>query len=627
MVHEYMDIPLTEEEIGKMTEEELLCEDMICAILDEPDKPTQYRLYCALIERAETFGAAFKKKVDGLYKVYKKDMKEKKKERSARNNDFDRYTDFGDKYAPMKCGSWRADMSGVYNPDALPKDRVACYHPILPIQIITNVDEGNKKVRIAFCLNGRWDDRIVPKSIIADKSKIIRLSDEGVLVTSETAKNLVNYLAEVERLNLESIPEVQATSKMGWRDDGFMPFNSSLDFDKDGRFDKLFSTIGKAGSREKYMDFVKKVRSSGRVEPRLVMAASLASVLVKPCGLLPFWVNIWGRSGGGKSVCGMLAASIWADPEIGKYISKFDSTITAFEAKASFLNHLPFVIDDTAEIKRKLKDDFSQLIYQLASGEGRDRSNTKLGLAHKTTWGNVIICSGETPLINDGLQGGAINRVLEYEVDDGDIFEDGQAAATLLRSNYGFLGKEFVEVLEQITLSKVCELQQECFDLIKHFNFEDKQLRSLSAILAADKIATEYIFKDNKALRLDEVMKVLADKATFSENERCYEYIISECMVNENKFMTTGEHTGEYWGFIYHPDSSNLCDEYYAILPSVYQRICEQGKFSSKAFSSWATKKGLMISGDGKNHSKKLTSPLSKGQSRYYVIKTSRPEE
>ena len=110
MVHEYMDIPLTEEEIGKMTEEELLCEDMICAILDEPDKPTQYRLYCALIERAETFGAAFKKKVDGLYKVYKKDMKEKKKERSARNNDFDRYTDYGALYFADSCGSERATV-------------------------------------------------------------------------------------------------------------------------------------------------------------------------------------------------------------------------------------------------------------------------------------------------------------------------------------------------------------------------------------------------------------------------------------------------------------------------------------------------------------------------------------
>ena len=425
----------------------------------------------------------------------------------------------------------------------------------------------------------------------------------------------------MERLNIDTIPEVRATAKMGWTEDGFMPYTSELAFDKDGRFDSLFDTVSSKGSREKWIKFVKQIRSFGRVEPRLVMAASLASVLIKPCGLLPFWVDIWGKTGGGKSICGMFAASVWADPEIGKYISKFDSTISAFEARAGFLNHLPFVIDDTAEIRRRMKDDFSQLIYQLASGEGRERSNTKLGLAHKTTWSNVIICSGESPVITDNLQGGAVNRVIEYEVDDGDIFPDGQYAATLLRSNYGFIGSEFVKLIDEIGFEKVLEIQRECFSSIKNEKYEDKQLLSISAILTADMIATQFIFKDDKALTFAELEKALTDKKSLSENERCYEYILGEVAANDKKFTPNdfGDYVGECWGRTVMEDRGKT--ECVAILANVFRRMCESGGYSERAFTSWALKKGLLYPDASGRASKGVRLKEFDGAKRCYVLK------
>ena len=585
--------------IEAMTARELYSEEVICEVMDEPDEQNRRRLYYALLDRAAEFGARTVKRVEEMYRLAEKDMKAKEKERDrAAAGPQGNYTGFGDKYPPMKCGRWQADMNGVYNPDALPSDRMACPHPILPAEVITNVEDGTQKIRLAFCRGGRWKEQTVPKTVIANRSRIPELAGIGVAVTSETAKSLVKYLAEVEQLNLESIPEVRATARMGWCEDGFMPFSSELSFDKDGRFDGLYATIQSSGSREKWMDFVRSIRASGRAEPRIAMAASLASVLIKPCGLLPFWVDLWGKSGGGKSICGMLAASIWADPEIGKYISKFDSTIPAFEARAGFLNNLPFVIDDTAEIRRRLKDDFSQLIYQLASGEGRDRSNTRLGLAHKTTWANVIICSGESPIITDQLQGGAINRVLEYETDEGDIFPDGQAAASLLRANYGFMGREYIEVLENIGLDRVVNMQQECFNLIKKSNYEDKQLRSLSALLTADRIAEEYIFKDGRTLAWEEAEKLLADKSAVSENERCYEYLLNECSINFNRFTANnyGEFTGEVWGrFISNPENGK---EYVAIAANTVRKLCVSGGFALKPFISWADRRGLLWKGN-----------------------------
>ena len=612
-------------DFSKLTGKELYSDDVISSIMDEEDPLLREQLGFDLLDRAAEFGDRIEKRVEKMLKIAEKDRATREKERKkASPKSFERYTDFGERYPAMKCGSWVADMSGVYNPDVIPDNRLACPHPILPAEIITNVEDGTQKVRIAFNRSGRWNEQIIPKSIIANRSKIPELANLGVAVTSETAKSLVKYLAEVEQLNLDVIPEVRATAKMGWCEDGFMPYSSELAFDKDGRFDTLFATIIQNGSRDKWMKFVLDIRASGRVEPRLVMAASLASILIKPCGLLPFWVDIWGRTGGGKSVCGMLAASVWADPEIGKYISKFDSTISAFEARAGFLNHLPFVIDDTAEIRKRMKDDFSQLIYQLASGEGRERSNTKLGLAHKTTWNNIIICSGESPVITDQLQGGAINRVLEYEIDDGDIFEDGQAAAALLKSNYGFAGRLFVQSVLNIGLDKVAEMQQQTFKAIKNDEYEDKQLRSLSALLVADRIATDTLFKDGRYLQFADIERCLTNKNTLSENERCYEYILGECAVNENKFVPTGrdgDYLGEVWGKYYKDPTGT---ERIAIITNVFRRICLNGGFSSKAFLSWAEKKGILLT-DGRGCPSKTVSLCNEKKQKCYVLAV--PEE
>lgn len=609
-----------------LTAKELYGEDIICRIMDEPDPLIREQLGFDLIDRAAEFGSEIKKRVERMLKIAERDMAARADERkkSERQKAFERTTEFGDKYSEMRCGNWIANMDGIYNPDAMPDNRVACPHPILPAEIITNVEDGMQKVRLAFYRQGRWHEQIVSKAVIAQRSKIPELAVCGIAVTSETAKSLVKYLAEVEQLNIETIPEVRATAKMGWCEDGFMPYTSALAFDKDGRFDTVFDTITSTGSRKKYMDFILSVRASGRVEPRLAMAASLASVLVKPCGLLPFWVDIWGRTGGGKSVCGMVAASVWADPEIGKFISNFDDTISAFEAKAGFFNNLPFIIDDTARVRRNFKDDFSQLIYQLASGEGRGRSNTKLGLAPKNTWANTIICSGETPIITDQLQGGAVNRVLEYETDDGDIFPDGQAAATLLRNNYGFLGREFVGVISKLGTEKVAEFQRDCFKAIRNDEYEDKQLRSLSAIIAADLIATEYIFKDGKALSFEKLKKALTDKHTLSENERCYAYIVSECDINDAKFvgMNFDEYRGEVWGK--YDTDKNTGRQYMAIHTNVFKRICADGGFNAKAFISWALKKGILL-GDSSGNPTKIINFGACSRSRCYVLL--RPDE
>ncbi len=609
-------------DFASLTQGELYSDDVINYIFDEEDPVSREQMKFALLDRAAEFGPRIEKRVESLLKIAESDYKKRMK-KSNTTDTFNRMTDFGDEITPMQCGGWIADMTGIYNPNAPAIDRTVCCHPIYIDEIITNIEEGTQKVKLAYNRGRGWRYHTVSKNVIANKSKITELSVVDIHVNSENAKGLVKYLSDIENLNRDDIPEVRATAKMGWCEDGFMPYNSELAFDRDGRFDRLFDSITTEGSRKKWFEHVLAIRAQKRTEPRAVMAASFASVILKPCGLLPFWFNLWGTTGGGKSVCGMLAASIWADPEIGgQYISQAEGTVVSFEQKAGFLNHLPFVMDDTAKVREKLKDNFSELIYRLAAGEGKSRSNTMLGIAPKAQWKNVIICSGETPLITDRMQGGAINRLLEYPMDEGEIFEDGKTTAALLCDNYGFAGKELVDILSNMGFEKVSELQDKIYrelQLKYSDKYENKQLLSLSALLTADRIATDELFKDGIYLSSEELEKCLTDKKSMSENERCYDFIINECNINANKLIPNGfgEYQGEIWGkYITNDENKKV---YVAITCNVLNKLCASGGFSAKAFIQWADRKGLLWKGNNGTPSRQV-SIVKELKPKCYVI-------
>lgn len=85
------------------------------------------------------------------------------------------------------------------------------------------------------------------------------------------------------------------------------------------------------------------------MEIKFLLAASFASVLVKVLGGLPFFVDLWGETEGGKTVTLMVAASVWANPDESRFIGDFKTTDVALEAKADVLNNLPMILDDTSK--------------------------------------------------------------------------------------------------------------------------------------------------------------------------------------------------------------------------------------------------------------------------------------
>ena len=86
----------------------------------------------------------------------------------------------------MQCKSWQASDEGIYlyNPNSGILDIVACYHPILPVERMKNLETGEERIKLAYKRNRRWNEIIVPKTMVTSANKIVALSGRGISVTS-----------------------------------------------------------------------------------------------------------------------------------------------------------------------------------------------------------------------------------------------------------------------------------------------------------------------------------------------------------------------------------------------------------------------------------------------------------
>lgn len=587
-----------------MDKSEILSIKTIESIMDEDDLLAREVMIQEATDRAEQLKCLtkFKTLINAAKKEEKRLIELAKRDVRAGAKTSNNVTDFTGCDESYDCGAWVANDNGVRTYTVM-GERLACYHPIIPVARMINIQTGKEKVKLKFKKGAMWKDIVIDKSIIASSSKIVALADYGVSVTSENSKALVSYLSDVENLNVEEIEVRNSTSKLGWIKDDFVPYDVNVYFDNESNFKMLYESIRKEGKREKWYDLVRGIRATSRLEPKIYMASAFASVLIEPLNALPFIVNLWGDTGKGKTVALMLAASIYAFPGNNEYVTDPKSTITALETRTNFLNNFPVLIDDMSQIKNRFDDDFSTLVYFLCSGKGKERSNVNLGINATNSWKNVFLTNNEHSLVTETMQGGAVNRIIDVEMEEGYIFDNGNHVVEVIKKNYGYAGEEFIELVKDIGFDEISKIQkdfqQRIQDRAKEIGVEkeEKQVLPMSIILTADKLATENLFNDGQYLDFETCFNLLKDKDAVSENQRAYEYMISEIGINKNNFIIQGSSRDDYrqiWGV--------LENGYAILLKNIFDKICKEANCSSRTFLSWARKKDLIRVGkDRKN--------------------------
>ncbi len=530
-----------------------------------------------------------------VWNAYFKEQEKKNKKT------LDNVTDFEDQDEELFSGEWICNDYGVFTRDRSGFEITACPHPILPVRRLINIDTGTEKMEIKFKRKGKkqWKKIIADKTVISSANKIVSLSEFGVSVTSENAKPLVRYLCDIEILNDDKIPEINSVERLGWIEDyGFSPYVDNIVFDGSVNFKHFFESVKQKGTLDKWLQIVRPLREN--IIARILLASSFASVLVKPCNALTFFVHLWGGTESGKTVGLMLATSVWADVTMGAYIHTFNSTTVSQELSATFVNSMPLIIDELQIVSDR--KDFDKMIYTLAEGVGKGRGNVNGGLRKVGSWQNCILTTGEQPITNSSSAGGAVNRIIEIDCKDQKLFKNPVEVVANLKKNFGVAGKTFVEKLQQEeNIEYARKLQKEFYNKLSDGETTEKQIMAASVILTADKLINEWFFKDGQTLAVSDIAPYLVSKRDISANERAYDFICDFVSVNTNKFRLNdfGGYDGECWGCV--------DEDYVYIIKSQFNKIMQNEGYNPLAFLSWAKSKDLIRTAKQRTHiSKRL---------------------
>lgn len=583
--------------------------EWLYALKDDPFKQQQ------MIERVKAQAASVKiRGFMNLWTMYLKSMSGDAHPEGSNVTDFDGMPT----EQQLNSGKYICNSDGVSIVDGFGVQKVICPHPIAPVRRFKNVDTGEELLEIWYrrgTSEGRIKDEthIVPKDTIANS--ILSLAKYGIVVNKRNDKDLSAYIMDMEEYNYDVLSEEKSVKRLGWVGEGFndfSPYVKNIYFDGEDDFGGMFEAVRQRGSYDTWKDTIRSVRRE-KTAARFYLAASFASVILKPCGLLPFLVHVWGGTGNGKSVLLMLATSVWGNPEMGEYVATFNGTRYAQETRAGFLNNLPMCLDELQIQASQGVKDFDDIIYQLCEGVSKSQGKASGGLRRQIKWRNVILSNGEHTIIKPLSGGGARNRVIEIEAPN-KIYSDLVGLCEIITHNYGYAGVEFVHwLLDSNNMERTKQLQKDYYHALLNHDVTEKQAGSASAILTADHIATELIFQDDLALTVDEMAEVLLRKGDIDINQKTLEWLYDYVVTNSIHFETEGNKS-ELWGKI---DEENhvIC-----IIRSIFDRELKAHGLDSKAFLSWALRTGKILPGrDGPTWPMKI--PGTKSVSRVIRLK------
>ncbi|MBQ9151252.1 MAG: DUF927 domain-containing protein, partial [Clostridia bacterium] len=286
----------------------------------------------------------------GLWRASPTAQKQKARQAYAQSALLSR-TDFTDQPITLLCGGYICNDDGITTAGGRGQEVQVCSHPILPVRRLVNAETDEVKLELAWRREGHgWKTRTFPKTLLSSATGIVSLSASDIAVTSENARALVKYIADMDNMNYNTIPIERSIDRLGWvtavgssvvgeantlsparggsspegsalqgriASKAFVPYAEGIRFDGEDTFGRTYAAVTPHGDPDAWFAVARSVRAWESVPARVMLAASFASALVEPCRALPFFVHLWGGSGAGKTVALQLAASVWADPDNG----------------------------------------------------------------------------------------------------------------------------------------------------------------------------------------------------------------------------------------------------------------------------------------------------------------------
>ncbi|CAC8538234.1 Superfamily II helicase and inactivated derivatives [Staphylococcus aureus] len=187
--------------------------------------------------------------------------------------------------------------------------------------------------------------------------------------------------------------------------------------------------------------YLKQVKGNLLLELAVVFAASsLVTAFLKTRHEVEFAGTIFsfmGNSSTGKSTAAALAVSIAGNPTKGSntLFRSWNGTRNALEGYLSSNFGVPIVLDELSAATFK---DTTGLLYSLAEGQGRQRSNIDGNVKELKNWGTTVISTAEHSILNDSARNDGLNvRTIEISETFTTSADNADAIKKATSVNYG----------------------------------------------------------------------------------------------------------------------------------------------------------------------------------------------
>ena len=356
---------------------------------------------------------------------------------------------------------WRAPDGWSVRPNGVWRDtddgvEMVASRPVWVVAYYSDVDGHGHSIGLAWrMIDGSDHQQVVPMSVAADSRGIVPLADDGLPVTSATARLLTLYIDAALTANATILPRAAASGRFGWMPGGGFLLGSRYI----GPVEHAVQLMPDDGLKQRAESYSVKGTWDGWLAEVVAPAAdspffwltvynAIASILIHPLDLPDNWViDRSGETSKGKSTLGRAGFSVWGDP---RAMPSWDATPAGVEGHAAMLCHLPVVLDDSK--KARAAEAISAIVYRHSGTMGGLRGKPAgrgrgVGVRVSESWRSAMDSSGEQALTSFTQDAGLRGRVLCLR---GDPLADGNAAVRITtgaHENYGHLGTRVVELL------------------------------------------------------------------------------------------------------------------------------------------------------------------------------------
>ena len=335
---------------------------------------------------------------------------------------------------------------------------------------------------------------------------IIQLSDFGINVTSENARQLVLYLGSLIDDNMDLIEIIASVTQMGWHDKAFLPYLADhLVLDVDANSRRWASAYKQKGTLLAWINNISSSRENHIF--RFLLACSFAAPLLMKMKHRIFLVHNWGDSRFGKTAALKAALSVWGDPE--GLMGNFNSTKVGLERMASFFTDLPLGIDEK-QVAGTKQEFVETLVYMLSLGKSRVRGTKSGGVENWSSWRSIILMTGEEPIIASTSQGGVQTRVMELY---GTPFKNEEAAARMHRivsEDYGFAGAVFLKAFIDMPchLEELRGLYNKFCSQFAESNKAGIHVNNVALVAATDVMVSKILFQQQQEKAIEAALEM-----------------------------------------------------------------------------------------------------------------------